>query len=72
LDSPLAVCDSRLAERLIGFELDCAMPIRMRINDAEPPTHPEPILIDLLPADEDEAKKLRRLRDRLSALRWRD
>jgi hypothetical protein len=66
LDAPMAVCDAALAERLVGFELDCALPIRMRINDAEPPVHPAPILIDLIPLDDAEALKLRRLRDRLS------
>lgn len=68
LDTPLAVCDTALAERLAGFELNCALPIRMRIEDAEPPAHPEPILVDLVPADAAEADKLRRLRDRLSDL----
>jgi len=66
LDAPMAECDAALAERLVGFELDCALPIRMCINDAEPAVHPDPILIDLTPADEEEAQKLRRLRDRLS------
>lgn len=65
-DTPIHVCDAILAERLVGFELDCALPIRMRVNDAEPAAHPQPVLVDLLPVDAAEARKLRRLRDRLS------
>lgn len=64
-DTPIDVCSALLAKRLADFDLDCALPIRMRVNDAEP-MHPEPLLIDLVPVDAAENLKLRRLRDRLS------
>ena len=66
LNVPIEVCDTMLAERLAGVQLECGLPIRMRVNDAEPAAHPEPILIDLSPVDEAEVQKLRRLRDRLA------
>jgi hypothetical protein len=66
VDLPIEDCNALLGERLLKFDLDCAMPIRMRVNDAEPAIHPQPLLIDLVPADDAENAKLRRLRDRLS------
>ena len=66
LDTPIATCNALLAERLKGFRLECDLPLRMRVDDSDPPIHPEPMLIDLVPVDAAEERKLRRLRDRLS------
>ena len=66
LDAPIDTCNALLAERLKDFRLERELPIRMRINDDDPPVHPEPMLIDLVPVDAAEDRKLRRLRDRLS------
>jgi hypothetical protein len=66
LDTPTSVCDTILGERLRGFKLDCALPFRMRVIDAEPAPHPDPILVDLAPVDSAEERKLRSLRDRFA------
>lgn len=65
-DMPIDECNALMGERLLAFDLDCTLPIRMRVNTAEPANHPQPLLIDLIPVDAQEDQKLRRLRDRLS------
>lgn len=66
LDLPMVDCDRLLGERLKAFRLDCALPLRMRVNLAEPAASERPLTIRLLPVDDAEQAKLIRLRDRLS------
>jgi hypothetical protein len=66
LDLPIAECGRILGERLKAFDLECALPIRMRIDRAEPPASERPLTIRLEPLDAAETIKLRRLRARLS------
>lgn len=69
LDLPMAECDRILGERLRGFSLGAdAPPYRMRVNPEAPPASETPLTMRLLPADGDTETRLRRLRDRLSAL----
>lgn len=66
IDAPLADSHRHLERRLEGFELDCALPLRMRL-DAFSLARDPGATIRLLPVDQQENRKLRRLRDRLSA-----
>lgn len=66
LDLPMADCDRLLGERLKAFRLDCDLPLRMRVNLAEPAASERPLTIRLLPVDDAEQAKLTRLRERLS------
>lgn len=68
LDLPLAECDRILGDRLRNARFDVTAPIRMRIDDREPPHHTEPLLIDLVPVDEAENRRLRQMRDEISTL----
>ncbi|TWB29799.1 DUF1868 domain-containing protein [Nitrospirillum bahiense] len=67
LDAPIEECDRLLGDRLRAFTLDCALPLRMMVDPAEPGANEGPLTMRLLPADAAEDRKLRRLRDRLSA-----
>lgn len=67
LDTPIAECNRRMGERLRALRLgEDAGPYRMRIDLAEPPAGESPLTIRLLPADDGEAARLRRVRARLS------
>lgn len=66
IDAPLAAAHRQLEQRLEGFALDCALPLRMRLDAFSLERDPG-ATIRLLPLDEQENRKLRRLRDRLSA-----
>lgn len=66
LDMPMAECDRILGERLSKFELDCALPLRMRVDFRDPPPQERPLNIRLVPYDAAEDAKIRRLRDRLA------
>ncbi len=67
LDMPMAECDRILGERLRAFRLGSeAGPYRMRVNPAAPSAKEGPLTMRLLPFDEAEERKLRRLRDRLA------
>lgn len=65
-DAPLAASHRHLERKLEGFELDCPLPLRMRLDEFSLRRDPG-ATIRLLPLDEQENRKLRRLRDRLSA-----
>ena len=65
-DAPLEASHRYLERQLEGFELDCALPLRMRLDEFSLRRDPG-ATIRLLPLDEQENRKLRRLRDRLSA-----
>jgi len=62
----MAECDRILGERLQAFRLDCDLPFRMRVDLSEPGPDERPLTLRLLPYDEIESVKLRRLRDRLA------
>lgn len=62
LDAPMAVCDEVVGERL--KDMTCAPPYRLRI-DLEKPI--QPFRFELTAVDADEERRLRDLRDRLSA-----
>lgn len=66
LDLPLAQCDRILGERLRAFRLECDLPFRMRVDLSEPGQGERPLTLRLLPYDDAENAKLRRLRDRLA------
>lgn len=67
LDLPMAECNRLLGERLRRFQLgEDAPPYRMRVEPSEPPASEAPITLRLVPIDETENVRLRRLRDRLS------
>jgi hypothetical protein len=67
LDAPMEECNRLMGERLRAFKLDCALPLRMTVDMAEPAASEGPLTMRLLPADAAEDRKLRDLRDRLSA-----
>lgn len=62
----IEACNHLMAERLKEFRLDCEMPLRMRIDTGYPSHKVSPVTIHLQPFDDTEARKLRRLRDRLA------
>ena len=62
LGAPMAVCDEIVGDRL--REVTCAPPYRLRIDQAKPI---QPFRLELTPVDADEERRLRDLRDRLSA-----
>lgn len=62
LDAPMAICDEIVGERLKG--LTCALPYRLRIDLTKPI---QLFRFELTPSDTDEERRLRDLRDRLSA-----
>ncbi|MBP6546638.1 MAG: DUF1868 domain-containing protein [Phenylobacterium sp.] len=62
LDAPMAVCDEIVGDRL--KDVSCAPPYRLRI-DLEKPI--QPFRFELTPVDANEERRLRDLRDRLSA-----
>ena len=66
LDAPLTAAHRLLEQRLESFELDCTLPLRMRLDDFSLRRDPG-ATIRLVPLDAQENRKLRRLRDRLSA-----
>ena len=66
LDAPMSACHRLLAERLRTFKLDCALPLRMRVDLSDVDQDHLPLRVRLIPADGAESKKLSRLRDRLS------
>ncbi|MBB6250993.1 DUF1868 domain-containing protein [Nitrospirillum iridis] len=66
LDTPMEECNRLLGERLRAFKLECALPLRMTVDLAEPAAGEGPLTIRLLPVNNAEERKLRDLRDRLS------
>lgn len=66
LDLPLAKCDQLFGERLRAFRLECDLPFRMKVDLSEPGPGERPATLRLLPYDDAEDAKLRRLRDRLA------
>lgn len=62
LDAPMPVCDEIVGERLKG--VTCAPRYRLRVDLAKPI---QPFRFELTPVDADEERRLRDLRDRLSA-----
>jgi hypothetical protein len=67
LDAPMEACTHLIAEKLRTFKLNCALPFRMRVSLGPIPEDHRPLRINLVPVDDAENKKLRDLRDRLSA-----
>ena len=68
LDLPIADCDRVLGERLKGFALDHAPPIRLKVDLEQLQDPARPLTLLLLPVDAAEEARLRGLRDRLSRL----
>jgi hypothetical protein len=66
LDLPIAECHKIIADRLRTFKTNVSLPIKMRVDLAEPGPEERPLTLRLLPLDEAENKRLRMLRDRLS------
>lgn len=67
LDSSIEDCHREVGRRLEGFALDTPLPIRMRVDPEGTGIAGNALTIPLLPVDEAENARLRRLRDRLSA-----
>lgn len=65
-DAPISVCSKVLADRLRGFKSETTLPIRMRVDLAEPAADERPLTLRLLPHDSAENARLRKLRDRLA------
>jgi hypothetical protein len=66
LDLPMADCNRLLGERLKGLSLDCALPIRLKVDLDQVPDPAKPLTLLLLPVDAAEDAKLRDLRNRIS------
>jgi hypothetical protein len=67
LNTPLADCTAHFERKLANFQLDCALPFRMRIVDFS--AHRDSgATVRLEPADAAENKKIRGLRDRIADL----
>lgn len=67
LDAPLDVCTAHFERKLANFQLDCALPFRMRIVDFS--AHRDSgATVRLEPADDSENRKIRGLRDRIADL----
>ena len=65
LDAHMGDCNAWVGERLKAFSLDCALPLRLKI-DLAPPME-APFVLRLRPVDAQEDAKLRTLIARLSA-----
>lgn len=65
LNVTLAECTQHMSNKLRAFDLGCELPLRMKL--AEPDQQLMIGAMSLVPADPDEARKLRDLRDRLAA-----
>jgi hypothetical protein len=65
-DLPIAECNRLMAERLKSFNLETALPIRMRIDTSDPAPDANTLKMRLLPLDSAENAKIRKLRSRLS------
>lgn len=68
LDSPIEACNQAFVRRLEGFRLDYPLPIRMRVDLENLEFAGNALAIPLTPIDEDENRRLRGLRDQLSAV----
>jgi len=69
LDLPMAECNRILGERLRHFALgEEAGPYHLRVDPREPSPMERPLTMRLLPLDQREDHRLRRLRDRLAAV----
>lgn len=66
IDAPMTAVNRELERRLRDFDLDCTVPFRMRLDEFSLRRDPG-ATIRLLPFDEQENQKLRRLRNRLAA-----
>jgi hypothetical protein len=64
LDAPMETCDQWMAEQLKAFFLDCALPLRMKV-DLAPPVE-APFVLRLIPCDDAENARLRKLISRLA------
>lgn len=62
----MAACHTAVSARLRQFKLDCALPLRMKVDLSEPAATERPLRLRLSPIDAAEDAKLRGLRDRLS------
>lgn len=62
LDMPIQTCTAILAERLAAADLNCELPIRMRVDPVQSPTNGAPLTVRLLPLDQAENAKLQDLR----------
>lgn len=62
----MTTCHAAVGTRLRGFKLDCALPLRMKVDLSEPAASERPLRLRLTPIDATENMKLRGLRDRLS------
>jgi hypothetical protein len=66
LSTPIDECNDFVAERLRTFSLDCELPLRMKVDVSDAAADRLPLSFGLLPLDESENDKLRKLRDRLA------
>ncbi|NKI73649.1 DUF1868 domain-containing protein [Dickeya sp. CFBP 2040] len=64
-DAPMQACSDHLARKLAGFDLQATLPFKMRITNFNAQLDSGAIL-RLTPADNNEERKLRTLRDQLS------
>lgn len=68
LNTPIEECTRILGERLKAANLGPIAPIRMRVDPSAPLPTENPMTIRLLPADDSENRRLRQLRNELSAI----
>jgi hypothetical protein len=64
-DAPMQSCTDHLARKLVGFDLQATLPFKLRITDFNA-RQDSGATLRLTPADDNEERKLRTLRDRLS------
>ncbi|QND51307.1 DUF1868 domain-containing protein [Phyllobacterium sp. 628] len=66
LDAPMDECSRILSAKLQEFKLNCELPLRMKVDPSPPVDRASALTLKLLPVDEAENAKLRKVRDQLS------
>jgi hypothetical protein len=66
VSADMSACHAAVGAQLRKFKLDCALPLRMKVDVSEPGVNERPLRLRLSPVDAAEEAKLRGLRDRLS------
>jgi hypothetical protein len=66
LDAPMAECNRLVGDRMVKAQLPCALPLRVRVDEAYTLHYPTACTMRLAPADDGERSKLRAVRDQLA------
>ena len=66
ISTPIAECNRVITERFARFRMNSELPLRFRLDEEKTLAPQRPSGLQLVPADEDEKLKIRKLRDRMA------